>query len=155
MGRKVYNWDVSDLNNPHWTTAPAEERRFVWSGAGSFGGWLMLLELDPSSPPGCGIGVSPVRKYTWGLDLAGQGGAQTSGLSWGGQTSGLETAGTIGGLLADTGALRRFGCGGLPGYPDRASGSLRGKTGSALDQWAGEKCKAAVDDPLCAQCDNY
>ena len=34
VAKRVYNWDVSDANNPHWTTAPAEERRFVWSGGG-------------------------------------------------------------------------------------------------------------------------
>ena len=90
VAKKVYNWDVSDANNPHWTTAPAAERRFVWSGAGSFGGWLMLMELDPKMPVGEGTGLAPVRKYTWGLDLSGQNGAFNS----------LEGAGTIGGLLA-------------------------------------------------------
>ena len=74
-----------------WTCAsgtcgrPVEVRRFLWSG------WLLLMELDGMAG---GIGVSPVRKYTWGLNLAGQSGAQTSGLSM------LEGAGGIGGLLA-------------------------------------------------------
>ncbi len=56
-------------------------RRFIWDG------WKMLLELDGSD--------NAVRKYTWGLDLAGQaggqGGEQTSGLS-----AGLEGAGAAG-----------------------------------------------------------
>jgi RHS repeat-associated protein len=60
-----------------------EHRRFVWGGAGT-GGWLLLLELD-------GLNSNAVvRKYTWGLDLAGQSGALNA----------LESAGGIGGLLA-------------------------------------------------------
>ncbi len=84
-------------------------RRFVWDGwpltppappsgadrravpgfrpDGGVKGWKLLLELDGSN--------NVVRKYTWGLDLAGQSGGQTSGLS-----AGLEGAGGIGGLLA-------------------------------------------------------
>jgi RHS repeat-associated protein len=63
--------------------APTLHRKYVWSG------WLMLMELD------CGTGVPPVddavvRKYTWGLDLAGLNG----------QVNSLESAGGIGGLLA-------------------------------------------------------
>jgi RHS repeat-associated protein len=62
-------------------------RKFVWSG------WLLLMELDGLG----GTGVSPVRKYTWGLDLAGLSGNpgcnhRTSAF--------LERAGGIGGLLA-------------------------------------------------------
>jgi RHS repeat-associated protein len=52
------------------------------------GGWLMQMELNGLQSN------AVVRKYTWGLDLAGQSGGQTSGLS------GLEGAGGIGGLLA-------------------------------------------------------
>ena len=53
-----------------------EERKFVWAG------WLLLMELDGDN--------NIVRKYTWGLDLAGQNGTANS----------LEAAGGIGGLLA-------------------------------------------------------
>ena len=80
--QKAYAWA-----NGQWETTPAEERMFVWHG------WRMLMELDGLA----GTGVSPVvRKYAWGLDLAGQSGGQTSGLS------ALEGAGGIGGLLAVT-----------------------------------------------------
>jgi RHS repeat-associated protein len=66
-----------------------EHRRFVWGGCGTGvspvnGGWLLLLELDGLDDN------AVVRKYTWGLDLAGQSGALNS----------LESAGGIGGLLA-------------------------------------------------------
>ena len=56
-------------------------RKFVWGGTDA-AGWLMLMELDGSD--------NLVRKYTWGLDLAGQHGSVNS----------LESAGGIGGLLA-------------------------------------------------------
>jgi len=47
----------------------------------------------------CGTGYQPVRKYTWGLDLAGQNGAGASERA--AQASAfLEAAGGIGGLLA-------------------------------------------------------
>jgi RHS repeat-associated protein len=69
--KKVYTYQSND-----WTLT--EHRKFVWSG------WLMLLELDGLSED------AVVRKYTWGLDLAGQAGALNS----------LEFAGGIGGLLA-------------------------------------------------------
>ena len=80
-----------------WTVTAV--RKFVWGGTGgsSASGWLMLLELEG------GTGVPPVdtvvRKYTWGLDLAGQSGA--GGSEPGASATGLlEGAGTIGGLLA-------------------------------------------------------
>ncbi len=57
------------------------QRKFVWGGTDA-GGWLLLMELDGSD--------NVVRKYTWGLDLAGQHGSVNS----------LESAGGIGGLLA-------------------------------------------------------
>jgi hypothetical protein len=70
-------------------------RKFVWDG------WLLLMELDGLG----GTGVPPVRKYTWGLDLAGLNGAVAAGLSTGRSDAGfgapaLQVAGGIGGLLA-------------------------------------------------------
>ncbi|MGD8454627.1 MAG: RHS repeat-associated core domain-containing protein [Phycisphaerae bacterium] len=77
LGRRiekaVYDWDSG---GSAWEAVPTEIRRFVWSG------WLMLLELDGSD--------DVIRKYTWGLDLAGQNGSLNS----------LDAAGGIGGLLA-------------------------------------------------------
>jgi RHS repeat-associated protein len=83
--KRVYNWDA-DPNNPHWYTTPATVRRFVWSG------WLMLLELDGLSDN------AVIRKYAWGLDLAGQMGAACGRPIF--SRSMLERAGGIGGLLA-------------------------------------------------------
>ncbi len=77
LGGGAGGWDA---------TNPTKVTRFVWSG------WLMLLELDGLS--NCGTPGEPaecvVRKYTWGLDLAGQNG----------QVNSLESAGAISGLLA-------------------------------------------------------
>jgi RHS repeat-associated protein len=82
--KKVYTWQTTP---PPAQWVLTEHRRFVWAGTGT-GGWLMLMELN-------GLNNNAVlRQYTWGLDLAGQSGGQTSGLS------GLEGAGGIGGLLA-------------------------------------------------------
>ena len=80
MGRRIGKV-VSEWTAGAW--AVQSERKFVWSG------WLLLMELE-CDQPGCGTGVSPVRSYTWGLDLAGQAGSVNS----------LEDAGGIGGLLA-------------------------------------------------------
>ena len=78
MGRriekKVFDWVGPDPDD--WAATPSLVRRFVWSG------WLMLMELDGSN--------NAVRKYTWGLDLAGQNGSLNS----------LQGAGGIGGVLA-------------------------------------------------------
>jgi RHS repeat-associated protein len=78
MGRrvqkKIWTWQSGT-----WTLT--DTRKFVWDG------WLMLFELDG--------GDAIVRKYTWGLDLAGQRGGQSSALS-----ATLEAAGGIGGLVA-------------------------------------------------------
>lgn len=71
-------------------------RKFVHDG------WNLMLELDGAqSPP------AVIRKYTWGLDLAGQNGATGGPVSSGGPASGrslsaagLHAAGGIGGLLA-------------------------------------------------------
>ena len=90
VGEKVYAWDTSDANNPHWGATPVESRTFVWHG------WKLLAELEGGGEGGGGggTGVSPVRSYTWGLDLAGQMG------SAGVPPASLEGAGGIGGLLA-------------------------------------------------------
>jgi len=69
--KKVFDWTASG-----WSSTPSLERRYVWAGH------LLLMELDGNN--------QPVRKYTWGLDLAGQSG----------QVNSLEGAGGIGGLLA-------------------------------------------------------
>ena len=88
LGRRVektvYNW-VSG----QWQAGPI--RRFVWSG------WLLLMELDGMAG---GTGVSPVRKYTWGLDLAGQMGGAGASERAARASAFLEGAGGIGGLLA-------------------------------------------------------
>jgi len=54
------------------------DTKYVWAG------WLVLLELDGTDSD------AVLRKYTWGLDVAGQNG----------QINSLESAGGIGGLLA-------------------------------------------------------
>lgn len=86
--KRVLPWNPAlDGGAGGWDAVhPTKVTRFVWSG------WLMLLELDGLSD--CGTPGSPaecvVRKYTWGLDLAGQNG----------QVNSLESAGAISGLLA-------------------------------------------------------
>jgi RHS repeat-associated protein len=75
VSKKVYNWVAGQ-----WATTPSLYRKYVWDG------WLLLLELDGNS--------TVLRKFTWGLDLAGWNGASASGRSM------LESAGGIGGLLA-------------------------------------------------------
>jgi RHS repeat-associated protein len=86
--KKVSRWLVQDPPPCAWVTI--EHRKFVWSG------WLLLLEVD------CSPDVPPVetvlRKYTWGLDLAGQNGADPSRDREGADL--LQAAGGIGGLLA-------------------------------------------------------
>jgi RHS repeat-associated protein len=77
----------------HDRTASIEIKpRFVRSG------WLMLLELDGMA--GGGTGILPVmKKYTWGLDLAGlSDGVGTGGV--GVSPASLASAGGVGGLLA-------------------------------------------------------
>ena len=86
--RKVFLWDT---NGRAWSTTAGEHTRYVWGGAAPSGGWLLLMELNASN--------QAVKKYTWGLDLAGQAGA--GGPASGRSSSGfLESAGGIGGLLA-------------------------------------------------------
>ena len=89
LGRRVektvYNW-VDD----EWQQAAV--RRLLWSG------WLLLMELDGNN--------NVVRKYTWGLDLAGQMGQSPSGSERALEGAGgiLDNAshrqGRVGGLLA-------------------------------------------------------
>ena len=91
LGRRVQK-KVWTYTGGSWS-GPVE-RRYVWSG------WLLLMELED-----CGTGFQPVRKYTWGLDLAGQMGTVASGVSAGRLDAGhggpaLQGAGGIGGLLA-------------------------------------------------------
>lgn len=71
--KKVYTY-----SGGAWGTTP-RTFKYVWSS------WLMLMELEEVSGQD-----QIVRKYTWGLDLAGQNGSVNS----------LEGAGGIGGLLA-------------------------------------------------------
>jgi hypothetical protein len=101
LGRRVQK-RVSTRTGGQWSLTL--HRRYVWDG------WLVLMELDGLG----GAGVPPVRKYTWGLDLAGLNGGGTgilpvnvaAGLSTGRLgdagygASALQSAGGIGGLLA-------------------------------------------------------
>ena len=75
LGRRVEAKTYVYTTN--WNTL-VRHRKFVWDG------WKLLAELDGQSSN------AVVRKYTWGLDLAGLNGSINS----------LEGAGTIGGLLA-------------------------------------------------------
>jgi len=77
LGRRVEK-TVSTHNGTSWSVT--DRRRFVWSD------WLPVLELDATDPNDVAI----LRKYTWGLDLAGQSGPGNS----------VDSAGGIGGLLA-------------------------------------------------------
>ncbi len=76
-GRRVEK-TVSTHNGTSWSVT--DRRRFVWSD------WLLVLELDATDPND----VTILRKYTWGLDSAGQSGPGNS----------VDSAGGIGGLLA-------------------------------------------------------
>jgi len=81
LGRRVWK-QVSTWTSGTWQ--PTYARRYVWGEGAPTGGWLLLEELDVQ------YSNNPRHQYTWGLDLAGQGGAVNS----------LEGAGGIGGLLA-------------------------------------------------------
>ena len=82
LGRRVWK-QVQTYTDGQWPVTA--ERKFVWSG------WLLLVELDTLADD------ASLRRYTWGLDLAGQmGGAGGVGIL----PASLESAGGIGGLLA-------------------------------------------------------
>ena len=92
--RQVFAWNTGSSS---WETTPESDLRFVYDG------WRVILELDclacgaGCGTGECGTGVSPVvRKYTWGLDLAGQNGDPSRDR----QGAVLDAAGGIGGLLA-------------------------------------------------------
>jgi RHS repeat-associated protein len=80
--------------NAGWSLT--EHLKFIWGGAGDGpdDGWLLLLELDGASAD------AVLRRYTWGLDVAGLAGRMNS----------LAAAGGIGGLLAvqDAGASQDY-----------------------------------------------
>jgi len=114
--KQVFDWDEQAAD---WQATPSVQRKFVWGGTDA-GGWLLLMELDGSD--------NVVRKYTWGLDLAGKHGSVNS----------LESAGGIGGLLAVAQA-QVGGCGLLFGLHvaqwvrivRSSSGRGRGRCGGA------------------------
>jgi RHS repeat-associated protein len=83
MGRRVEK-KVYTHNGSQWNLTTT--RRFVYAD------WLLVLELDGEN--------DIVRKYTWGLDLAGQNGSINS----------IDAAGGIGGLLAtyDAGSTKSY-----------------------------------------------
>ena len=76
-GRRVRK-TVYTYNGTTETWVQTGDTKVVWAG------WLLLLELDGTDSD------AVLRKYTWGLDVAGQNG----------QFNSLESAGGIGGLLA-------------------------------------------------------
>jgi len=103
------------------------QRKFAWGGPDA-GGWLMLMELDGSD--------NLVRKYTWGLDLAGRHGSGNS----------LESAGGIGGLLAV--AQAQVGGGSAAGGVDAGeyvfTYDANGNVVQVLDLSAGSAAAAVV-----------
>jgi len=106
--KRVIPWNPNLGQNGDWDDENADSvRRFIYYN------WLPLLELDATDPEN----VTILRKYTWGLDLAGQGGGQSSALSAfegaggtldrpparQGQVSGLLAAYDTNGTPGDTG----------------------------------------------------
>jgi len=81
MGRRVEK-KVSTHNGTSWSVSDC--RRFVYSE------WLPLIEYEVTNVGDPNEAVTVLRKYTWGLDLAGQNGPGSS----------IYEAGGIGGLLA-------------------------------------------------------
>ena len=79
MGRRVRK-QVYSYSAGAWNSTPTTDRKFVYDG------WNLLLELNGLSSD------AVLRKYTWGLDLSGQGGNPSPG--------GVHGAGGIGGLLS-------------------------------------------------------
>ena len=82
MGRrvekKVYTHDGSSWGTPSYT-------RFIYHN------WLLLAEYEVTDPGDPGEALSLLRKYTWGLDLAGQ--------SRDREGAGIDAVGGVGGLL--------------------------------------------------------
>jgi len=76
MGRR-FRKAVYTYNGTSETWVQTGDTKVVWAG------WLLLLELDGTDSD------AVLRKYTWGLDVAGQNG----------QLNSLASAGGIGGLL--------------------------------------------------------
>jgi len=122
--KQVFDWDDQAAD---WQATPSVQRKFVWGGTDA-GGWLMLMELDGSD--------NLVRKYTWGLDLAGQHGSGNS----------LEAAGGIGGLLAV--AQAQVGGGSASGGVDAGeyvfTYDANGNVAQVLDLSAGSAAAAIV-----------
>jgi len=79
MGRRVRK-QVWEFLAGGWNATAVLDRKFVYDG------WNLIMELDALNSD------AVVRRYTWGLDLAGQ----NADLG----VSGLHAAGGIGGLLA-------------------------------------------------------
>jgi RHS repeat-associated protein len=122
--KQVFDWDDQAAD---WQATPSVQRKFVWGGTDA-GGWLLLMELDGSD--------NLVRKYTWGLDLAGQHGSVNS----------LESAGGIGGLLAV--AQAQVGGGSASGGVDAGeyvfTYDANGNVAQVLDLSAGSAAAAIV-----------
>jgi hypothetical protein len=73
LGRRIWKQvETYQGTYPNGSWVVTEQRKFVYAGTGT-GGWLMLMELNALQSN------AVVRKYTWGLDLAGQNGASSAG----------------------------------------------------------------------------
>lgn len=68
--RKVYAWNTSGRA---WSTTPSEHVKYVWGPGGQPGQWLVLMELDGLNSN------AALKKYAWGLDLAGLSGSVGQG----------------------------------------------------------------------------
>ncbi len=87
--RNVYSWNpTGGGGSGAWNTTADESQRLIYYN------WLPLVELNGLS------GNAVLRRWTWGLDLAGLSGSQNS----------VDQAGGIGGLLAtyDTSASKGY-----------------------------------------------
>ncbi len=86
MEKLVHQWDPQ-AGGGQGDWVPADARRFMWYN------WLMLLELDGSN--------DAIRKYAWGLDLAG-----LAGLLGSAGVSPAGSSGAAGGAVSlDTAGL--------------------------------------------------
>ena len=86
--KKVHEWD-GDTTTGGFTRL-VKDLRFVYDG------WNLIAELDHTTASGASLhGSTVVRTYVWGLDLAGQSGADFLSMSdpW-------QGAGGVGGLLS-------------------------------------------------------